>query len=180
MAFTMLSFSPMRYRHSQVRGGFAIMEPVIAVAVLAIVASSTVAALLSANRYAVSQRYVSSAKALCQERIDEALVAPFSQTNVPAIFGASWLPSTDEETLTTDETVPIYIDSKTNGTVVSGQRRTFATWYQPNPNKSAFVYVRLRVRVEFWINGRGIGGTPSTSPGATPYSHEMITLRSPS
>jgi type II secretory pathway pseudopilin PulG len=180
MAFIMLSFSAMRYRHSQVRGGFAIMEPVIAVAVLAIVASSTVAALLSANRYAVSQRYMSSAKALCQERIDEALVAPFSQSNVPAIFGGSWLPSIEQETLTSNEPVSIYIDSETNATVVSGQRGTLVTWYRPEPTRNAFVYVRVKVTVQFWINGRGIGGKPSTEPGAMPYHYEMTTLRSPS
>ena len=158
---------------------FTLAEPLMAIAVIAVVASSALYTLFASNRYVASQRLVSSAKALCQERIDEALSDPFTPTRVPAFFGGAW-PLPAVETLTSTENVPLYFpqDSATTP-LVSGTRRTWVSGVVPNAATPNFTYARVRVRVEFWNNGRGVGNVRVTAPGAHPLFYEMITLRSP-
>ncbi len=155
------------------------MESMIAVGLLGIVASSTLFAIVSSNKFVVSQRYVSNAKALCQERIDQALIYPFPPAATDTFFG-NWGTSTTSETLTqTEPNVPIYTTSDSGATMlVQGTRRTWVTRFTPNAADPAFVYARIRVRVEFDISGRGINNR-RISQGGTPFSYEMTTLRSP-
>ena len=159
--------------------GFAMIEPLVAVTIVMIVASSTLYALFSANRYATQQRYVSAAKAACQERIDQALTRPFTSSSVPSFLGGTWpLPAT--ETLTATETVPIYVPQESGSpALVNGTRRTYVTRYSPVAASPQFVFARVRVRVEFWSQGRGVQNRKSTDAGAQPFSFEMTTLRSP-
>jgi type II secretory pathway pseudopilin PulG len=159
---------------------FAIVEPLIAIGLLAIVASSTLFALSSSNRYVASQRYVSNAKALCQERIDEALTRPFTSTNIPSFLGTTYPPSTTE-TKTASETVPIYTMATATATdpagpkLVTGTRETWTKWV----SASGADFARVRVRVEFWVNGRGLNNKLQTQTGALPFVYEMTTLRAP-
>jgi type II secretory pathway pseudopilin PulG len=157
--------------------GFALMEPMIAIGLLAIVASSTLFALVTSNHFAVTQRYVSNAKALCQERIDEALVRPFTSTTVPSFLGTWPLPTTETETQTEGD-VPIYTMSDSGQTkLVAGIRHTWVKRYTPIASDPDFVYARVRVKVEFWVNGRGVDNKPQTATNG--YFYEMSTLRAP-
>jgi type II secretory pathway pseudopilin PulG len=168
----------MRSCHPQRSFGFALTEPLIAMAVVSLIASSTFYSFFFVNRYAATQRFMSGAKALCQERIDDALTQALTPGNVPALFGGAW-PMPAVETLTSTETVPIYVSPDTlNNALVNGTRRTWVTAYTPVGGNTSFVFARVRVRVEFWSDGRGLQNQRSTSAGAQPFSYEMTTLRS--
>ena len=161
------------------RTGFALAEPLMAMAIIAVVAASSLYTLFSANRYTATQRLVSGAKALCQERIDQALSETFTPTSVPALFGGAW-PLPSQETLTSTETVPLYVtEENTDIALVSGTRRTWITGFTPVVGNPTFVFARVRVRVEFWSSGRGLGNKRSNEAGAQPLFFEMTTLRSP-
>ncbi len=158
--------------------GFALTEPLIAMAIVSLIASSTFCSFFFVNRYAATQRFISGAKALCQERIDDALTQSLTPANVPALFGGAW-PIPAVETLTSTETVPIYVSPDTqNSALVNGTRKTWVTGYTPVAGNTSFVFTRVRVRVEFWSEGRGLQNQRSTSAGAQPFFHEMTTLRS--
>lgn len=151
----------------------------MAMAIIAVVAASSLYTLFSANRYTATQRLVSGAKALCQERIDQALSDTLTASSVSALFGGSW-PLPTSETLTSTETVPLYVtEDNTNTAMISGTRRTWVTAYAPIVSNPSFLFARVRVRVEFWNQGRGLGNKKSTEPGAQPLFYEMTTLRSP-
>jgi type II secretory pathway pseudopilin PulG len=154
-------------------------EPLMALAVLGLVAASSIYTLFSTNRYTATQRVVSSAKALCQERIDQALTDSLTTSNTSALFGGAW-PLPAAETLTSTETVPLYVtEENTNIALISGTRKTWVTAFTPVASNPAFVFARVRVRVEFWDHGRGLGNRKSTEAGAQPLFYEMTTLRSP-
>ncbi|HEX5177089.1 MAG TPA: hypothetical protein VFV83_08675 [Chthoniobacteraceae bacterium] len=151
----------------------------MALAVLGLVAASSIYTLFSANRYAATQRVVSAAKALCQERIDQALTDSLTSSNVAPLFGGAW-PLPTAETLITTETVPLYVtEENTDTALISGTRKTWVTAFTPVAANPAFVFARVRVRVEFWDHGRGVGNKKSTEVGAQPLFYEMTTLRSP-
>ena len=158
------------------------MEPMIAVGILAIIASSTLYAMMSSNRFAVSQRYVSNAKALCQERIDQALLNRFPPATNNTFFGNWAALAHGTETLTLQEDdIPIYTMADAGSTaLVKGTRKTWVTRF-PNPASTdpAFVYARVRVRVDFWVAGRGLNNKLQSQAGAIPFFYEMTTLRSP-
>lgn len=172
-------------RNASAARAFALMEPMVAMGLLAIVASSTIYAMISSNRFAIQQRYVSNAKALCQERIDEALASAFPPVANNTFFGnwSSFTAGTEVKTLQEDD-LPIY-ESATSGStspappaLVRGTRTTWVTRF-PNPATAdpAFVYARVRVRVEFWLSGRGLNNKLQSQAGALPFSYEMTTLR---
>lgn len=175
-AHTSLRMHPAAHLRSN---GFALVEWLLASSLLLAVATGSVVTLFSANEYAAKQRHVSAAKALCQERIEEALVRPFTSTTVPGIFGGIW-PLPTVETVTSTDTVPIYMpqDSAT-AALVTGTRTVRVTRYTPVVADPAFVFARVRVRVEFWVKGRGLNNRRATQSGAQPFSYEMTTLRSP-
>jgi type II secretory pathway pseudopilin PulG len=161
------------------RRGFALAEPLMAVAIVALVAASSVFTLFTANRFAATQRLFSGAKALCQERIDQALSDTLTRTSVSPLFGGAW-PLPNAETLTTSETVPLYVtEDNTDTAMISGTRKTWVTAFTPVASNPGFVFARVRVRVEFWAQGRGMGNRKSTEAGAKPLFYEMTTLRSP-
>ena len=159
--------------------GFALMEPMIAIGLLAIVASSTIYAMVSSNRVAVAQRYMSNAKALCQERIDEALATSFPPVANNTFFGnwGTFAPGSEVKTLQEDN-IPIYAIATSGSTLVQGTRTTWVTRF-PNPAATdpALVYARVRVRVEFWLSGRGVNNKLQSQSGAVPFFYEMATLR---
>ena len=62
--------------------------------------------------------------------------------------------------------------------LVNGTRKTWVTAYTPVGGNTSFVFARVRVRVEFWSEGRGLQNQRSTSAGAQPFFYEMTTLRS--
>jgi type II secretory pathway pseudopilin PulG len=158
--------------------GFALLEPLMAIAIIALVGSSAFWSFFFVNRYAANQRFVSGAKALCQERIDDALTQSFTSTSVPALLGGVW-PIPAVETLTSTETLPIYVSpDDANSALVSGTRRTWVTGYTPVAGNTSFCFAKVRVRVEFWSDGRGLQNKKSTAAGAQPFFHEMTTLRS--
>jgi type II secretory pathway pseudopilin PulG len=168
-----------RSKPSRESTGFALAEPLMALAVLGLVAASSIYTLFSANRYTATQRVVSAAKAFCQERIDQALTDSLTTSNVGAVFGGAW-PLPAAETLVSAETVPLYVtEANTNTALVSGTRKTWVTSFTPDATNPAFVFARVRVRVEFWDHGRGVGNKKSTDVGAQPLFYEMTTLRSP-
>ena len=164
---------------SRRNSAFALAEALIAMAVIALVASTSLYSIFAANRHVARQRLVSAAKALCQERIDEALTQPLSLSKVPLIYGSAW-PLPTVETQTSNETVPLYVSEENAAdTLVTGTRKTWVTGYVPTPANPSFCFARIRVRVEFWFQGRGLQNRKSTDQGAQPFFYEMTTLRSP-
>jgi type II secretory pathway pseudopilin PulG len=88
----------------------------MALAILALVAASTFAAMSQANRFAITNRVYTCAQTLVQNQIDTFLsVGPFNpQLNPPLI------PSELATGTTTTTNVSIYADTATAATVVSG------------------------------------------------------------
>jgi type II secretory pathway pseudopilin PulG len=163
------------------KGGFALIEAMIAFGLFALIASSTLYAMVSSNRFVASQRYVSNAKALCQERIDEALVSsfPFASRTGPTFLTAPLpLPTTDTATPQLTESVPIYIVANAAQTAPSLVAGTRMTWVKSITVDGAN-FARVRVRVEFLVNGRGPNNKLWSSPGDPTFFCEMITLRAP-
>lgn len=179
MVFVLLRQSGVKLQpKARSSAAFALMEGMISAGIVGIVASSTLFAMMGSNRFVVSQRYTSNAMALCQERVDQALIEPFTSTTRPVFFGAGALPATEPENPTHTESVPIYTVSASGApTLVTGTRNTWVTGYAPEVSDPGFVYARVRVRVEFWANGRGLQNRRQGTASATPHFCEMTTLR---
>jgi type II secretory pathway pseudopilin PulG len=157
------------------------MEVMIACGLFALIASSTLYAMVSSNHFVVSQRYVSNAKALCQERIDEALVSsfPFASRSGPTFLTVPMpFPTTDTATPQTTEAVPIYTVATAGQTTPSLVAGTRMTWVK-SVTVGGANFARVRVRVEFLVNGRGPGNKLWSAAGDPTYFCEMITLRAP-
>ena len=71
---------PTRARRFARRRGFTLLEIMVSVAVLSITSVGGFAAFLSLNRYAANLRNLSTARALCQERVEQALALAFRPT----------------------------------------------------------------------------------------------------
>ena len=96
--------------------GFTYAEMMMALAILALVAASTFAAMSQANRFAITNRVYTCAQTLVQNQIDTFLsVGPFNpQLNPPLV------PTELATGTTTTNNVQIYADTASGGTVVSG------------------------------------------------------------
>ena len=88
----------------------------MALAILALVAASTFAAMSQANRFAVINRVYTCAQTLVQNQIDTFLsVGPFYPQLTPALVPTELAAGT-----TTTNNVPIYADSTSGSTLVKG------------------------------------------------------------
>ena len=79
------------------RGGFALVDVMTGVAVLAVTAGSVLWALTTSNRLAAVNRYYTAANAVAQKQIDEALYTPYQlPATIPSILttGATTTPVT--------------------------------------------------------------------------------------
>jgi prepilin-type N-terminal cleavage/methylation domain-containing protein len=123
----LLSFSTVKAgaghttRHSFIgktryRDAFTYTEMMMALAILALVAASTFAAMTQANRFAVTTRVYTCAQTLVQTQIDTFLsVGPFYPQLSPPLVPAELAAGT-----TTTNNVPIYADTASGSTLVSG------------------------------------------------------------
>ena len=85
-----LTFHPLPGRSARTRAarGMTMVELMVSLAVLALTAVGGVSGFILLNQYASNLRNVSSAKALCQERIEEVQTMPFSPpTILPYVTG---------------------------------------------------------------------------------------------
>jgi hypothetical protein len=88
----------------------------MALAILALIAASTFAAMSQANRFAITNRVYTCAQTIVQNQIDTFLsVGPFNPQLNPAL-----IPSELATGTTTTNNVSIYADTETAATVVSG------------------------------------------------------------
>src|SRR5438552_4887597 len=103
-------------RETPRQDAFTYAEMMMALAILALVAASTFAAMSRANRYAVTNRVYTCAHTLVQSQIDTFLsVGPFYPQLSPPLVPTELATGT-----TTTTNVPIYADSASGSTVVDG------------------------------------------------------------
>lgn len=128
--------------------GIALLEIIVAILVLGVGAGSTIWSLAYANQLAELNRIRNVAMALCQERIDQTVAAPFSPpATLPSYFGTVWpVPGTD--TVTTTEPVQLHADPNGNA-LVTGTRTTVVSLGDPT-----LKLVRVTARVNFSYRGR--------------------------
>jgi type II secretory pathway pseudopilin PulG len=140
--------------------GIALLEILVAILILGIGTVAAISGLVMANGRAAINRTRDAGLALCQERVDQVLAAPFSPPNtIPSYFGTTWpVPAT--ETATSTETVLLYADPNGAGTV-TGTRTTLVSLGSATLN-----LVRVTARVNYAYRG-------------TNYVCETFTLRSP-
>ena len=70
------------------KAGITLIEVLVSICILALTSCGGVAAFTMLNRYASTLRNTSSAKALCQERIEQAMSLPFNPPSTIAIVSA--------------------------------------------------------------------------------------------
>ena len=103
-------------RQTSRQDAFTYAEMMMALAVLALVAASTFAAMSHANRFAVTNRVYTCAQTVVQNQIDTFLsVGPFDPQLSPPLVPTELATGT-----TTTTNVPIYSDSASGGAVVNG------------------------------------------------------------
>ena len=101
-------------RETSRQDAFTYAEMMMALAILALVAASTFAAMSQANRFAITNRVYTCAQTLVQNQIDTFLsVGPFYPQFDPALVPTELAAGT-----TTTNNVPIYADTATAATVV--------------------------------------------------------------
>lgn len=140
--------------------GIALIEILVSVLILGIGVVSGISALTSGNRKAETNRIRNAAIALCQERIDQVVTAPFSPPGtMPSSFGTAW-PAPATDTVTSTETVQLCTDAG-GGSTLSGTRITLVSLANATLN-----LVRVTARVTYTYRG-------------TNYVCETYSLRSP-
>ena len=138
---------------------FTLVELAVTVTVAGAIALSAVTGLLAANRVGVVERTRTSARMLCQDRIEQALSQPFVLPNtVPAIFGTWPVPAT--QTTTATDTVQVYSD--TGGAALINATRTLLV-SRPDTTRN---YVLVTARVDYTYRGSN-------------YRQEISTVRAP-
>ncbi len=157
----MILYSPYkRLPAPAVRAGsqeaFTLVELVVAISLISLMAASSVYALLSSNRFAATDRARTAAKTSCQERIDQALASAYSPPDlIPSFFAVSGsIPapngSPDRGTVTSTETIPLYLDQSDSSKIaVSGTRTT-----RVSLSDSTLGLVRVWVRLDYTFQGK--------------------------
>ena len=95
-----------RTRHRRTRAGawgFTLVEIMISIGVLALTSMGGISAFLLLNRYAANLRNMSEARALCQERIEQALTLRF----LPPSSTVPLAPNSDPTSIAANPTLPI-------------------------------------------------------------------------
>ncbi len=144
----------------RIHSGFTLLEVIVAMCVAAILGSTTLIALLSAQKYATSTRVLNNARIIVQRNIHTALGVKFTDVDVPGI-----LQLTDSGGVTYNDqgggsspTVPIIVSSASN-TVVSGTLTRIVT---AHPNSANAVIRRVTFRLDYELQGRSISYSMST------------------
>ena len=173
--------------------GLTLIEIMISLGVLAVTSVGGVSAFLLLNRYASNNRSITSAKELCQERIEQAQTMVYvPTTNTPSVPGqlVNGVPSNPSNTFnilgtpsnydatgqlttspltTSTENVNIYLKQETGTNVVAGTRTTtiaLPTGLQDITSGSGQLkIVQFTVTVAYSYRGQN-------------YSYSMYTLRS--
>ena len=139
--------------------GFTLTEVMVTLAVVTALCLGATTCLIFANRTGSLDRSRTSARALCQDRIEQVLSQPFSPPGkLPATFGAWPIPATD--TVASTDPVEVYTDDV--GTKVITGTRT-VTVSRPNATLN---YVLVTARVDYTYRG-------------TDYQQEINTVRAP-
>ena len=145
--------------YPQPTGAFTLVELAVTVTVVGAIALSAVTGLLAANRMGAVERVRTSARMLCQDRIEQALSQPFAlPSTIPAIFGTWPVPAT--QTTTATDTVQVYADE--GGTaLINGTRTVLVS--RPDTTRN---YVLVTARVDYTYRGSN-------------YRQEISTVRAP-
>jgi prepilin-type N-terminal cleavage/methylation domain-containing protein len=138
--------------------GFTLAEGLVSLGVFSIFAAAATMTLLHLNRFAMVERTRTNAKELCQEKIEEAMAAPFNpgMKQVGAVLGGSW-PITNPA----PESVDVVIDFDNTKVIAKGSRTTTVAVADASSSL-------LRVSVEVTYDFRG-----------KPYTYQMGMLRAP-
>ena len=133
--------------------GLTLVEVLVSMAILVLTTVGGVSGFMIFNNYAASSRNISSAKALCQERIEEVQTMPFTPPNaVPTVVGQMDTPFS---------TPPKYtnyfllgpgsnsVDSQGNA-VPPALTQVLAPWLPPLPRAWPCTYSRTGRRSPCW------------------------------
>jgi len=145
------------------RGGFTFTEIMVALAVLLILGSGTIAGLLAAQRYAASSRVLTNARVIVKRNIDTALGVKFSSVDTPPILALTGSngDAYNGEGNGSPATIPILVNSGST-TLVSG---TLTRTVTELSNPQDLVIRRVTFRIDYRFDGRD-------------QSYSMTTLRS--
>jgi prepilin-type N-terminal cleavage/methylation domain-containing protein len=148
---------------------FTLVELLVSISIIGLVSGSSIYAILDSNRFAAIDRVRTSAKAACQEKIDQALTVPYSPPDLlPTLFtmggsipSPSGNPDRGTQTIAT-ETIPLYVDQDDAArTVVQGTRNT-----RVSLSDATLGLVRVWVRVDYTVRSKA-------------YAYEMYVVRAP-
>lgn len=152
-----------------------LVEVMVAVGILALTTVGGISAFTLLNNYAASNRNLTSAKELCQERIEQALGMGFQppailpQVNGYYILGqaSNWSRSnnlatgpTSEVTTSTENNVNVYLQQDGQTVLVPGTRTTSIVC----PNAAQTDVAQFTVKVNYTYRGK-------------PFTYQMTTLR---
>lgn len=139
--------------------GFSLSELMVTLGVVTALCLGAATSLIFANRTGTMDRSRTSARALCQDRIEQVLSQPYTPPNkLPAVFGTWPIPGTD--TVSSTDPVDVYVDDAGNK-VINGTRTV--TVSRPNATLN---YVLVTARVDYTYRGRS-------------YQQEISTVRAP-
>lgn len=154
MLFAFQPRSPRRRRFG--RAGITIVEIAVSMAMIGIVCSTSMFALIQMNQNSVVARLYTGAMSQAQNQIDLILTAAYKPQN-------NIIPTVLQPTPSTQATVPIYQDP-TSGAVVSGTMVTQVVNLSPTYNGNTLYEVRSTVTVTYSYRNR-------------PYSVALSALR---
>lgn len=139
--------------------GVTLVEVAIGGAMIALIATTAIVALVLLNKNAVSTRIMTSAREIVQRNIEAAVGTPFTSTSIPPILATATNAVWDDDG-GGDNLVTIYTSRDGTGKVTGDLRRTVAT----EGNSLAADIRRITFRINYSLYGRNL-------------SYEMTTLR---
>ena len=171
--------------------GLTMVEVLVSMAVLAITAVGGVSGFMLLNQHASAMRNLSSAKALCQERIEQVQTMPFvPPTDLPSVssqlsasttfdilgskanYDTTGKFSSTTGVTTSNESVQVYVQQDGTTATVTGTRTTTVTLTSLSDGLSTATAPPSLKVVSFTVN------VAYTFRGKS-YSYSMYTLRSP-
>ncbi len=147
-----------------------LVETVVALGLLVICGISGFYAFMQLNRYAARERNISSAKALCQERIEQALTMRFQPpTSLPTVIGQDNITSYNilgtstyytpagvyfgAESFAEPVTVYVQQDGSTNSAIPGVRTTTVTPAPLTDTSSTSLGMVQFAVTVAYTVNG---------------------------
>lgn len=152
-----------RFRLSRAKkGGFSVVQAVVAMGVIAVAGAAGMMALVQLNNKAAAMRTLNNARAIVQRNIDTALAVSFSATLQPSILAVTSATGVvHDDDGGGDNLVTIVTPKNVGGLTLKGTLTRIVT---AQANSDAADIRRVTFRIDYSIRGRA-------------YSYAMTTLR---